>query len=268
MTSNVTAAPVTSAPLAGTTVQLRWWTEVAIVLGFYAVYTSIRNLFGSAAVDPNAALENAEFVIRIERWFGLFQEERLQGWFLSWRHFLQFWNMFYGTFHFAVTAFVLIYLFRRHPQRYRWFRSALAITTGLALVGFSAFPLMPPRLLGDCGVYGGCAPGYGFVDSLIEFGGLWSFDSGAMQSVSNQYAAMPSLHCAWATWCAMALIPVIRNRSARAALALYPWLTLFAVVVTANHYWIDAVGGLAVLAAGLWGGARFVQWRDARGRAL
>lgn len=264
MTSDVAASTVGFPSRTGTGVRLRWWTEVGIVLGFYAVYTSIRNLFGSAAVEPSTALDNAQAVIRIERWFGTFQEERIQNWFLGWKPFLQFWNMFYGTFHFVVTAFVLVYLFRRHPQRYRWFRSALAITTGLALAGFSLFPLMPPRLLGDCGAYGGCVEGYRFVDSLLEFGGLWSFDSGTMQSISNQYAAMPSLHCAWAAWCAIALIPVLRHRGARLALGVYPWLTLFAVIVTANHYWLDALGGLAVLAAGLWGGAHLVRWRDQR----
>jgi hypothetical protein len=119
----------------------------------------------------------------------------------------------------------------------------------LALVGFSVYPLMPPRLLSVCGEYGGCTNS-GFVDTLQRFGGLWSFDSGTMQSISNQYAAMPSLHFAWSTWCWLALRPVVQRRSLRLALAAYPWLTLFAIVVTANHFWIDAAGGILVLVGG------------------
>ena len=117
------------------------------------------------------------------------------------------------------------------------------------MIGFSLYPLMPPRLLSVCGGYGGCTNS-NFVDTLQRFGGLWSFDSGTMQSISNQYAAMPSLHFAWSTWCWLALRPVVQRRSVRIALAAYPWLTLFAIVVTGNHYWIDAAGGALVLAVG------------------
>ncbi|HEV8298227.1 MAG TPA: phosphatase PAP2 family protein, partial [Acidimicrobiales bacterium] len=66
----------------------------------------------------------------------------------------------------------------------------------------------------------------------------------------NQYAAMPSLHIAWAAWCCIALVPTVRSRIAKTLLIVYPWLTLFAIVVTANHYWLDAVGGLSVLFVG------------------
>jgi hypothetical protein len=150
----------------------------------------------------------------------------------------------------VVTIFALLWLFFRFPLRYSKWRNVLASTTGLALIGFSVFPLMPPRLVSDCGTgYGGCA-GYGFVDTLAKVGGLWSFDSGTMQSISNQYAAMPSLHIAWATFCCIALVPTVRSRVAKALLLVYPWCTLFAIVVTANHYWLDALGGLWVLFLG------------------
>jgi membrane-associated phospholipid phosphatase len=99
---------------------------------------------------------------------------------------------------------------------------------------------MPPRLL----------PAYGFVDTLKELGGLWSFDSGAVAKVSNQYAAMPSLHFAWSSWCAFVLYPALRRPWAKALMAAYPFVTLFAIVVTANHYWLDAAGGAVTLAAG------------------
>lgn len=222
--------------------RLRWWREVVYVLVFYAVYSVIRNQFGSAAVGPDEAFANARRVIRIERLVGLYHEETLQDLFLGWDWFIRFWNVFYGTFHFVVTAGALIWVFRRFPERYPLWRNALAATTALALIGFATFPLMPPRLL---------PPSYGFVDTLEVYGGLWSFTSGPMSKVSNQYAAMPSLHFGWALWSAVVLWPLLRRRWARTAVALYPAATLFAIMVTANHYWLDAVGGAAVFGAGL-----------------
>jgi hypothetical protein len=221
--------------------RLRWWREVAYILVFYAVYTAIRNTQGSATVSAQHAFENAREIIRIEQWLGLFFEEGMQDFFLPAEWFLSFWNVFYGTAHFAVTVAALVLMFRTMPQRYPLWRNTLACTTALALVGFATFPLLPPRLLPDT---------YGFVDTLKVIGGLWSFDSGAMQKVSNQYAAMPSLHFAWATWSTIVLYPAMRRRWSKALALAYPALTLFAIVVTANHYWIDAVGGAVVLGVG------------------
>ena len=269
--SDVVAARTTAEGTAVPTLRLRWWCEVAIVAIFYAVYSAVRNLFGSASVSPDHALAHARQVISVERAIGLFHEETVQHWFLGWSWFMWFWNVFYGTFHFIVTIAVLLYLFHRVPDRYRQWRNTLAATTALALIGFSLYPLMPPRLLGVCGEYGGCT-GSNFVDTLQRFGGLWSFDSGTMQSISNQYAAMPSLHFAWSTWCWLALRPVVQRRSVRLALAAYPWLTLFAIVVTGNHFWIDAAGGALVLALGYSIGSIITRgaerWRLAAGPSI
>ena len=241
---------------------LRWWKEALYILAFYLIYSAIRNQFGSAAVAPAVALDNALRVIDVERFLGLYFEEAVQGWFVTAvrggyefafvgaRQIMQFWNVFYGTLHFLVTGFALVWLFRRFPADYPTWRNTLAFTTGLALIGFSVFPLMPPRLLTDCGAFGACLESFSYVDSLADIGGLWSFDSGAMQSVSNQYAAMPSLHFAWSAWSFLVLFPRVRHRWARVLVSLYPLLTLWAIVVTANHFWLDAVGGALVLAAG------------------
>jgi membrane-associated phospholipid phosphatase len=114
---------------------------------------------------------------------------------------------------------------------------------------------MPPRLL---------PASYGFVDTLRTYGGLWSFDSGAMQKVSNQYAAMPSLHFAWSLWCTLVFLPAARRPWLRVVVLGYPVLTLFAIVVTANHYWLDAAGGALALGIGVLVGT----WWDRRSRAL
>ena len=230
---------------------MRWWVEFALLLAFYVVYTLIRNQFGSATIDPDRAYRNAERVMDLERSSGTFWELRIQQWFVDWEGFIGFWNHFYGSCHFAVTIFALVWLYIRFPDRYGRQRTAFLCTTGLALVGYSLYPLMPPRLLSDCGEYGACLAGvYPFVDTLADIGGFWSFDSGTMQKVTNQFAAMPSLHFAWAAWCSVALWPVLRARSTRALIFAYPLATLFSVVVTANHYWLDAAAGVVLLAIG------------------
>ena len=233
---------------------IKWWVEALITLVFYVIYTTIRNQFGSALAGNilERALDNAIKVIDIEKAVGLYHEEWIQAIFLDLDSFIVFWNVFYGTFHFGVTIFAMVHLFRRFPQRYIFMRSALAATTATALIGFAYFPLMPPRLLSACqSDYGACRLEYDYVDTLVDPGGFWSFESGTMDFVSNQYAAMPSLHIAWAAWCAIGLHPVLRRRWTRLALASYPFITLFAIVVTANHYWIDAIGGIIALGLGL-----------------
>lgn len=233
---------------------LRWWVEVGLTLAFYVIYSAIRNQFGSALGESvqQESFRNAERIIDLEKAMGLYFEEWVHNTFLDWDWFIVFWNVFYGTFHFAVTLGAMVLLFLRYPRRYTFMRSTLAATTSVALIGFAFFPLMPPRLLSNCDSrFGACEPGHDYVDTLVDPGGLWSFESGTMESISNQYAAMPSLHVAWAIWCTVALYPVLQRRWSRWAIVAYPVLTLFAIVVTANHYWIDAVGGVVALVIGL-----------------
>ena len=244
--------------------RLFWWKEALLIIGFYLIYGWVRNQFGSAAVSPETAYDNAETIIDIQGWFGLNIEESVQGWFLDWGWFLRIWNIFYGTGHFLITGFALVWLYRRHPDDYPFWRTAGLTTTGLALIGFAVFPLMPPRLFGDCGTFGACVPSE-FVDTVAVHGGWWTFTSGTMEEISNQYAAMPSLHFAWAYWSFLILAPRLQNKAAVWFMWAYPWLTVFAIVVTANHFWIDAVGGGLVLFLG-WLYARW--WHERGGREM
>jgi membrane-associated phospholipid phosphatase len=254
----------------------RWWKEVLFIAAFYGVYSVVRNQFGSARLsslsEPVPAFDNALRIIRAERLVGLFHEESIQEWFLPSHRFIQFWNVYYGTAHFVVTIAAFIAMFKLMPDRFARWRNTLAFTTALGLVGFSLFPLMPPRLLNNTTRFGGerialerGIEDFGFVDTLEKVGGLWSFDSGTMAEISNQYAAMPSLHTAWATWCALVLWPLTkRRRWAKVLLVVYPLATLFCIVVTANHYWLDGVGGLITLGAGYLCGRKFDLWNQGR----
>lgn len=255
--------------------RLRWWAEVLYIAAFYGLYTLVRDTFGSngsarhgqiSQLAVQHAYGHAHDIIKIEKALGLFVEPHLQHWYLGlpYHGFIRVWNIYYGSFHFVVTIGALLWLFFRAPQRYPKWRNTLGATTALALIGFSAYALMPPRLLDSTALYGAChvgsydlhlasclgGHGYGLVDTLERFGGLWSFGSGAMANISNQYAAMPSLHIGWSTWCALVLFPMARHWWSRVLIVAYPFATLFCILVTANHYWIDAVGGLVTLAVG------------------
>jgi hypothetical protein len=221
--------------------RLRWWREILIIAVFYAAYSLVRDINGSNQNSLAEATHDAYRIIDIERWLHIFDEARIQGWFIHHVDFMRFWDDYYGTVHFAAVATVLVVLFFRFPANYRLWRNTLAVATALALIGFAWFPLLPPRML---------PPSYHFVDSLRVIGGLWDFQSGAVSGVSNQFAAMPSLHTAWSAWCAIALLGVVRPWWGKALLLLYPCATVFCIIVTANHYFADALGGFVALAIG------------------
>jgi hypothetical protein len=221
--------------------RLRWWKETVYIGVFYAVYTAIRNTQGSERVGELHAFNNAKRLIRLERWIGLYHEESIQEFFLRFRWLIRSMNVYYGSLHFIVTIAALVWCYRAMPGRYPRIRNTLMWTTGLALIGFFSFPLMPPRLMPES---------YGFVDTLADIGGLWSFESGPMQRVSNQYAAMPSLHIGWALWCSVVFWPIAGRTLVRVLVVGYPLITLFAIIVTGNHWWIDGMGGLLVLMIG------------------
>ena len=234
-----------------------WWHEALIVAVFYALYTTVRDVRGGSPVSAALAYHHATDVIALERWLGIFREATIQSWFVHWRIVVVGLDGFYGTAHFVVTGAALLLLFFKSPTRYRRWRNTLACTTGVALIGFAVFPLMPPRLL---------PASYHMVDTLQIVGGGWSFDAGLMSKVSNQFAAMPSLHFAWSAWSAFVLFPLLRPRWAKALAVMYPALTLVCVVVTANHYFLDIVGGAVTLAAGYLIGRAFTATAAVRRR--
>jgi hypothetical protein len=215
-----------------------WWAELLFVIAFYVVYSTIRNLHHGNAAE---AFEHAKQLMSLQRDLGINHEQTVQSWALHFRPLIIAANYFYGSLHFIVTGGVMIYLFRRWSDDYPRWRNTLAVATGLALIGFALFPLMPPRLL---------PAHYGFVDTLAKDPAFWSFNSGAVSKISNQYAAMPSVHCAWALWCASALIPRVKHTWAKVLAGLYPVATVTAIVITANHYFLDAPAGFTALGLG------------------
>jgi hypothetical protein len=152
-------------------------------------------------------------------------------------------NTYYGTAHFIVTIAAFVWCYKVLPHRYRSVRNGFAFMMAIALLGYFTIPLMPPRLM---------PASYGFVDTMKEFGSPWNFESGPVSKLSNQYAAMPSMHFGWATWVVVTFWPWARGRRVRTALLVfYPLLTLFCIVVTGNHYFLDAIGGMVVWGVGM-----------------
>jgi hypothetical protein len=218
---------------------LYWWVELLAILVFYVVYSAIRNLHGGSAEPPHA-VEHAHQIMSLEHHLGIYHELTFQKWALHFRPLILFANYYYGSFHFIVTIFAGMFLYRQFSDDYPRFRNTLAIATLLALIGFWLYPLAPPRMFTHLG----------FVDTLLKDPAFWSFNSEGAAKISNQYAAMPSVHIAWSTWCAIALAPRLKSTTARVLAWAYPVITLIVIIITANHYILDAAGGLVVLIAG------------------
>ncbi|GAA4878505.1 phosphatase PAP2 family protein [Kitasatospora terrestris] len=210
--------------------------ELLLIQVCYAGYTWVRN---AAPARASEAVAHALEVARVERLLGLDIERTVNTWALRATWLLKAAHGYYTLLHFAVPLTVLAWLYVRHPARYRPARTVLFAATGLALVGFWGYPLAPPRL----------TPGLGLRDT--PYGTPDSAPLGPLTVLTNQYAAMPSLHIAWAAWCALAVVTTARGPLLRALAVGYPLVTLFVVVATANHWVLDAVGGAAVLTAGV-----------------
>jgi hypothetical protein len=225
--------------------EIYWWVEIAIVLVFDLIYESVRNLNQSGA---QRAYDNAVKLIGWQESLGIYHEHAMQQWSLHYEWLIVAANYYYGSAYILVTIFGLAFLYRRFPDDYPLWRNTLLVGTLLGLIGFASFPLMPPRLLDAVG-HSPHIP-FGYIDTLVKFPTFWSFDSAAMKSISNQYAAMPSLHCGWAIWGCAVFLPRVRSWWAKALAVAYPIVTILVVVITANHYLLDAVGGAAVFLAG------------------
>jgi hypothetical protein len=211
-----------------------WWIELAFIGGCYWLYSVVRNV---APSHKTMARQRAVDLLSFEHSLHIDVEKSLNT-FVSHTEWLAYGsNYYYATMHFAVTLAVLLWLFVRRPVDYRRFRTAWLATNVTALIGFYLFALAPPRMLP------------GFVDTVVHFHTWGSWGSSDVASVSNQYAAMPSLHIAWALWCAIAVATLSRCTWLRIVAALYPVVTLFVILGTANHFAVDAVGGAVVLAS-------------------
>ncbi len=209
--------------------------ELPVLVVLYLVYQLGRVIAGEHAT---AAFLNAEQVWDAERWLHLPSEAAVQQWAWDWPGLIKAANGYYAAVHFPVTIAVLVWVFVWREAAYPWFRWALVIHTTLGLAGHLIYPLAPPRMLTH----------HGLVDSGVLFG--QSVYTAPGTGIANQFAAMPSLHVGWAALIAVTVIATTTTRWRWLALA-HPIVTMLVVVVTANHYWLDGVVALVLLAASL-----------------
>lgn len=214
--------------------------ELLLVAALFLVYKFGRGL---ASGTDSKAFDNAKEVLSIQNTLRLPDESVVQSWWIQSEWMRSFANQYYAYVHFPITVGFLIWLWVRHRDHYKWIRNLLAIMTGVALVIHILVPLAPPRLMTDYG--------YKFVDTGMADG--TSPYSGAGAKIANQYAAMPSLHFGWAVVVAIGVMAVWCNRDPlrRAGSKLiwfHPAITLLVIVVTANHYWLDAFVATLLLA--------------------
>ncbi|WP_328544848.1 bifunctional glycosyltransferase 87/phosphatase PAP2 family protein [Streptomyces europaeiscabiei] len=211
--------------------------ELLLIRATYAAYQRTRlEATGSRA----AAEEHAGQVMAVEK--ALFMD--IEHWFnhtvvgIGWLR--GFFDFYYTSFHFVVPLTVLAVLYWRRPADYRWARTAIGLTTVLALVGFFFYPLAPPRLM----------PGLGIIDTIYGVQDFSQPDYGKLTELTNQYAAMPSLHFGWSLWCGLTIAIVAPKVWMKVLGLLHPFFTVLAIVATGNHWILDAVGGAAVVGVG------------------
>ncbi|MFJ7077200.1 phosphatase PAP2 family protein [Streptomyces sp. NPDC098781] len=210
--------------------------EFLLVAGLFLVYKFGRQL---ATGHTGEAFRDADRVWDLERALHLPDEASLQNLLLHGDSLVHLANTYYATVHFPATAAFLVWLYLRRPAHYVWARRVLAAVTAAALVVHLTFPLAPPRMLAATG--------------LIDTGRMYGpsvYGSPQTDHLSNQFAAMPSLHFGWALMVAVGLIVATRSRW-RWLWLLHPMLTLLVIVGTANHYWLDAIVAAALLGPAL-----------------
>ncbi len=230
----------------------RLWFEILLIAVSYWTYSLIRN---AVPEQRGQALRNADWIWKVEQQLGIAVEQSVNHAVNSVTWLVVGMNYYYATLHFVVTLGVLVWLYRSHPGRYAATRLVLFATTGVALVGYYLYPLAPPRLMN----------GGHFIDTVMVHETWGSMASGDLKNMSNQYAAMPSMHIGWSVWCGLTIFALASVPWVRVLGLVYPALTLVVIVATANHFWLDAVGGVLCLGFGY--GVAFV-WYGALPHAL
>lgn len=220
----------------------QWWNgrfgyrmvlEIALVFALLTFYRYTRFL---AREQTGSAFANARHVLRLEEQLGIANERSLQRAALDHLWLIKGLNRYYVSVHFPATVGFLVYMYVRAPGPYRRLRRLFVGVTAMALAIHVLFPLAPPRMLP------------GFVDTISRYGPA-IYQRSDVAETANQFAAMPSLHFGWAVLVAYGVVRYTRHNWRYAAVA-HPVLILVAIVLTANHYWLDAVvAGLLVLGA-------------------
>ena len=197
-------------------------------------YETVRGIAESNQAVP---FQNARTIVSTEKSLHFFVEQSIQSWAMGHRVLIDFANFMYVNSHFVITTSALVWLYLRHNDRFYFVRNMFVVAMGLALAGYLLLPTAPPRFF----------PELGFVDTLSYYVNV-KHDSGLVTLFFNPYAAVPSMHVAFSLLIAVPALLIVRRKVIKALWALYPLVVTFVVVVTGNHWIMDALAGAAVAA--------------------
>ncbi|MFH0175560.1 bifunctional glycosyltransferase 87/phosphatase PAP2 family protein [Streptomyces cacaoi] len=216
--------------------------ELLLIRVTYAAYQQVRlGATGGTNTGGRARAEaHGHQILDIERFLHIDIEHWANHAVVKVAWLRDFFDFYYESFHFVVPLSVLALLYWRRPVDYRWARASLGFATLLALVGFWLYPLAPPRLM----------PNLGVIDTVHGVQDFSKPDYGTLTALTNQYAAMPSLHFGWSLWCGLVIAIVAPKWWMKALGLLHPFFTVSAIVATGNHWVLDAVGGALVVGGG------------------
>jgi|SoiMethySBSTD1v2_1073268.scaffolds.fasta_scaffold194904_2 uncharacterized membrane protein YbhN (UPF0104 family) len=206
--------------------------QLALFLVIDFLYEATRIL---ATGERSTAFAHSQTIVDTERSLGMFHELALQRWAMDAPSFvLWFANTLYFNAQFTVSFGFLLWVYLRRNAQWKTVRNLIFAANVLGLIGYVLYPAAPPRMM----------DGLGFIDTLHQTS--VNHDSGVISALSNPYGAMPSLHTAYALIVGISGFMLVRNRLLRAVWAVYPAMVVFSIVTTANHFFLDAVGGAVV----------------------
>ncbi|MFI4992273.1 MAG: phosphatase PAP2 family protein [Solirubrobacterales bacterium] len=221
-----------------------WLDVLRQVSLFAAAYLAYRLVRGLVEGRGAAAFQHARELISAERALHLFVEPSVQAWASGSHLLMECSSWLYVNAQVTVTLGALVYLYVCHNRSFYFVRNMFMIAMAIALVGYVVFPTAPPRFM----------PEWGFIDSVSDITGVRvSHASASMTALFNPYAAVPSMHVAFALMVGWPLARLVRRRALRVAWFLYPFLMAFVIVVTANHFIVDALLGAFTAAVAAYG---------------
>jgi hypothetical protein len=234
-----------------------WLDALRQVSLFGLAYVGYRLVRGLVEGNANEAFSHARDLISLERGMHLFVEPSIQTWASGSHVVMVISSWIYVNAQTSVTIGALLYLYLKHNKSFYFVRNMFMIAMGIALIGYVVFPTAPPRFM----------PEWGFVDSVSDLTHVTinNHDS-SISALTNLYAAVPSMHVAFALMIGWTLARLVRTPLARVAWTVYPFMMAFVIIVTANHFILDALLGAMTAGASAYGAswlakARPTVWR-------
>jgi membrane-associated phospholipid phosphatase len=208
---------------------------------FAAAYYAYRLVRGAVDGRTSESFQHARELISLERSLHTFVEPSVQAWAEAKPWLIDFASWMYLNSHFMITLAALAFLYLFRNDSFYFVRNMFMVAMGIALIGYIVFPCAPPRFL----------PEWGFTDSVANFTGIPAEDT-TVNALYNPFAAVPSMHVAFALMLGVPLFQLVRNRVAKALWLTYPLVVTFVVVSTGNHFWMDAFLGALTAALSAW----------------